>query len=384
MLENLKDKFLDERTQLEKEEQNSRHAFELLMQDLKAQIKEAKKDSSEKTTTKAKSLQSKADKEGDLKDTVNSMNEDKRYLSKLVSTCRQKASDFESRQNMRAEEITAIEKAIAIISGEKVAGAADKHLGLLVQRPLSFFPQLRAERSSIAQAKVATYLHKQAQLHKSQMLEILASRSSADPFKKVQKMLKDLVVRLMEEANEESEHKGWCDKELKTNTQTRKTKTEAVESLQAEIDELNASIAKLTDTIGELSKSVSELDAAMAKATKLRQAEKAKNAETVSDAADAQTAVAQALTVLKEFYAKASESTSLLQRREDPDIFDSPYKGMQSENSGVLGMLEVIESDFARLEADTNAAESTARKEYSDFMNESKVDKAKKVCCNTA
>jgi hypothetical protein len=98
----------------------------------------------------------------------------------------------------------------------------------------------------------------------------------------------------------------------------------------------------------------------------------------VSDADDAQTAVAQALTVLKEFYAKASESTSLLQRREDPDIFDSPYKGMQSESGGVLGMLEVIESDFARLEADTNAAESTARKEYSDFMNESKVDKAKK------
>jgi histone H3/H4 len=251
MLENLKDKFIDERTKLEKEEQNSRQAFELLMQDLKAQIKEAKKDSSEKTTTKAKSLQSKADKEGDLKDTVNSMNEDKKYLSKLVSTCRQKASDFESRQNMRAEEITAIEKAIAIISGEKVAGAADKHLGLLVQTPLSSFPQLRAERTSVAQAKVATYLHKQAQLHKSQMLEILASRASADPFKKVQKMLKDLVVRLMEEANEEAEHKGWCDKELKTNTQTRKTKAEAVESLQAEIDELNASIAKLTDTIGD-------------------------------------------------------------------------------------------------------------------------------------
>ena len=56
----------------------------------------------------------------------------------------------------------------------------------------------------------------------------------------------DLIVRLMEEANEEAEHKGWCDTELSTNEQTRKEKTAAVETLHAEIDELSASIAKLT------------------------------------------------------------------------------------------------------------------------------------------
>merc|ERR1719449_473426 len=179
-------------------------------------------------------------------------------------------------------------------------------------------------------------------------------------------MIKDLIVRLMEEANEEAEHKGWCDTELSTNEQTRKEKTSAVETLHAEIDELQASIAKLTEDIGELSKAVSELDAAMAKATKLRTAEKAKNSETIADSQEAQTAVAQALTVLKEFYAKAAEATSLLQQQ--PEIFDSPYKGMQSENGGVVGMLEVIESDFARLEADTKAAEATAQKEYDTFM----------------
>merc|ERR1719482_2180290 len=97
----------------------------------------------------------------------------------------------------------------------------------------------------------------------------------------------------MEEANEEAEHKGWCDTELSTNEQTRKEKTEAVETLHAEIDQLEASIAKLTEDIGELTKNVAELDAAMAKATKLRQEEKAKNTETISDSQEAQTAVAQ-------------------------------------------------------------------------------------------
>merc|ERR1712242_288726 len=155
-------------------------------------------------------------------------------------------------------------------------------------------------------------------------------------------------------------------------------KTDAVETLHAEIDQLEASIAKLTEDITELTKAVAELDAAMAKATEIRQEEKATNTQTISDAGEAQTAVAQALTVLKEFYAKAGEATSLVQQPA-PEIFDSPYKGMQSENGGVVGMLEVIESDFARLEAETKAAEATAQKEYDSFMTDSKVDKAAKT-----
>merc|ERR1712190_623039 len=105
-------------------------------------------------------------------------------------------------------------------------------------------------------------------------LSALAQHASEDPFTKVKKMIKDLIVRLMEEANDEAEHKGWCDTELSTNEQTRKEKTEAVETLHAEIDQLEASIQKLTQDIAALTEAVAALDAAMAKATKLRQNEK--------------------------------------------------------------------------------------------------------------
>jgi len=131
---------------------------------------------------------------------------------------------------------------------------------------------------------------------------------------------------------------------------------------------------------GIKTKSVAELDKAMAESTEIRQKEKAENELTIKDSQEAQTAVAQALTVLKEFYAKAGDATALVQQQpEAPEIFDSPYKGMQSENGGVIGMLEVIESDFARLEAETTAAEATAQKEYDEFMTASKVDKAQKT-----
>merc|ERR1719421_1606252 len=42
-------------------------------------------------------------------------------------------------------------------------------------------------------------------------------------------------------------------------------------------------------------------------------------------------------------------------------------------------MLEVIESDFARLQADTEAAEAASQKEYDEFMTASEVDKSKKT-----
>merc|ERR550514_1812192 len=120
-------------------------------------------------------------------------------------------------------------------------------------------------------------------------------------------MIKDLIVRLMEEANAEAEHKGWCDTELSTNEQTRKEKTAAVETLHAEIDSLTASISKLSTEITDLVTQIAELDKAMSDATAFRDAEKAKNTETIADSQDAQTAVSQAVTVLKEFYEKAGE-----------------------------------------------------------------------------
>jgi len=231
----------------------------------------------------------------------------------------------------------------------------------------------------------------------SRLLAALAVKVEQDPFKKIKKMIKDLITKLLEEANEEATKKGWCDTELGTNKQTRKEKTEGVEMLHAEIDELTSSIAKLSEEVSELTAAVSELDAAVAKATGIREEEKAKNTETISDAQAAQEAVAQALTVLRDFYEKAGKATALVQKGkkgaintplatalqtalvQQPEVFDEPYQGMGGESGGVIGMLEVIQSDFARLEAETKAAEEQAQKEYDEFMTDSEVDKTQKT-----
>mmetsp|Transcript_89132 Transcript_89132/g.252086 ORF Transcript_89132/g.252086 Transcript_89132/m.252086 type:complete len:404 (-) Transcript_89132:65-1276(-) len=321
-----------------------------------------------------------ADAKADLTETTETRAADKKYLDDLTAICAQKASDFESRQTLRAEELEALAQAIEIISSGAVQGSAEKHLPALLQTKASSLAALRSESVPDAQGRAAAYLQERAEQTGSRVLSQIAARAQEDPFKKVKKMIKDLIVRLMEEANEEAEHKGWCDTELTTNKQTREEKTSAVETLRTEIDGLEASIQQLAQDLEDLAEAIAGLKKAMTEATELRQAEKAENLATIKDAKEAQTAVAEALAILKEFYAKAGEATALVQQQppQAPEIFDSPYKGMQGMSGGVIGMLEVIEADFARLEADTAASEEASQKAYDTFMTDSSADKEAK------
>merc|ERR1719217_978820 len=149
----------------------------------------------------------------------------------------------------------------------------------------------------------------------------------------------------------------------------------------------------LAEEIATLTKEVADLDASVKEATKIRAEEKANNKVTVEDSQAAQTAVAAATAVLKDFYEKASLATGLLQtdasrprmgtdewnalanpNYDGPKIdkghkagqqtFGKKYTGQQDEAGGVMAMLDVILSDFANLQADTEAAETKAQEEY--------------------
>merc|ERR1711972_623108 len=65
---------------------------------------------------------------------------------------------------------------------------------------------------------------------------------------------------------------------------------------------------------------------------------------------------------------------------EDMQTFGETEQGQQDEAQyGVLGLLEVIASDFATLEADTNAAEAASAEAYERFMVDSKKSKEVKT-----
>merc|ERR1719311_27763 len=129
------------------------------------------------------------------------------------------------------------------------------------------------------------------------------------------------------------------------NKATRDSKTEEAALLTARSEELSADIAKLAQQIKSLSEAVVAIDAAVTKATADRTEEKERNTKTIADAKAGKEAVGQALKVLKDFYDKAATSTAFVLQPGAPATFDKPYTGMAG--GGVLGMLEVCESDFA-------------------------------------
>merc|ERR1719158_356516 len=179
---------------------NAKNAFEMLAQDLNAQIEQGKSARTEKSGAKSKAKQSKAEAQGDLQDTTSTRDDDSKYLSDLTATCEQKSDPFGERQKLRAEEIEAVEKAIEILSSGAVSGASEKHLPQLVQVKSSSLAQLRNAAQNPYQQRVAAYLQAQAGKLNSRVLSALALRVADDPFKKVKKMIKDLIVKLMEEA----------------------------------------------------------------------------------------------------------------------------------------------------------------------------------------
>merc|ERR1719201_292025 len=136
---------------------NSKQAYEMLIQDLTAQINQATSERNSKAQTKAKKLEAKATAEGDLEDTTNTMNADKKYLADLVATCEEKSGAFEQRQTLRGEENEAINKAMDIIKSGAVSGSADKHLPALAQT-VSSLVQIRAQtKEGVAQTRLVRF-----------------------------------------------------------------------------------------------------------------------------------------------------------------------------------------------------------------------------------
>jgi len=407
LVEKLGEKFAEEKKALEKAEFNAKSAYAMAVKDLTAQIDTAGMEKGMKTTTKAKTIEAEGAAKGDLADTQASLAEDEKFLADLDTECKTKSFDYEQRQIVREGEIEAIEKAIDIMSGGAVAGA-NEHT-MLVQTKKVSLVQLRSSSRNPVQDAVANFLQQQADKTGSKLLSLIAAKAGSDPFVKVKKMIREMITKLMEEANAEAEHKAFCDTEMGTNKQTRDKKTSQSEELTADIEELTAAISKLATEITTLGEELAAVDAALEEATKQRFEEKAKNTDTIEDSKAGAAAVAQALAILKDFYEKAavpveqpapqqgpisydnralqilktsSGGASFLQvdaQRQPgaPEMESGSYTGM--ENGGVLGLMEVCQSDFEKVLAETEATETEAAKVFDEFKADSAQDKAVKT-----
>merc|ERR1719191_1741944 len=357
------------------EESDERHAYDMEQDELTHAIEVDDDRSTTKTVEKSEKMEVEAHDHEDVVSLTKQKSEDEKYLAELLAQCESKENDFESRAKLRQEELDALQEAIDIIASKSVSGAADKHLPGLVQTGTRSLA-LRASAQTQARASVVRALQTAAARSQSKQLARLAARvREAGPFDKIIGMIKDMIAKLTEQAGEEADHKEFCDGELQTNKQTRDSKTSDVNSMTASKERLEATIAKLTEERTALSDAIAELDAAMSEATAIRQKESNENTDAIKDAKAAQEAVKAALGVLEGFYAKASSATALTQTRdpkhEAPESFTEPYTGM-GQGKGVIGMLEVILSDFVRLDQETSSEEAAAQADLAQTLRDLK------------
>jgi len=372
MLEKLNDKFRDQRLALEKAEINTKSNFEVLAQKLTDNDAFNKKVAGERRAARAGRLQDAATASADLTATKKTKEADEKVLADTNSLALAESIQFEKNQVIRFEELEAMKKAVEILSSDDVSGAADTHLPAAAASALAQLRSKMIKSNEEVRQRVAALLQKKAASLNSRYLSLLVSHVSDDPFAKVKKMIHDMIIKLQEEANAEADEHAFCTSEMAMNKQVREDKTAEVDKLTTKSDKLNAEIARLSSEITSLNDALSGLRAQQAEATENRNTEKANNAQTIKDAKGAQVAVERAIEILRDFYDKAKGADFMQEDKLEP------YKGMQASSGGILGMLDVVLSDFTRLETETTATDQEQARDHETFMNESNEDIAVK------
>ena len=120
-----------------------------------------------------------------------------------------------------------------------------------------------------------------------------------------------------------------------------------MENLAMEVAELSAQVSRLQEEVSN-----------------------ARRQEAIKDVQDAQSSLSRATQILTDFYAKAGQTVSLTQQSLFSEVHSTwiqAYNGNQVRGTIVISFLQVIQSDFARLESETTAAESETVRTFDKF-----------------
>merc|ERR1719281_1746370 len=379
-LEDLREKAETSRAASQKEEMQTAHAFNLYEQSTKAEIgaQEEQLETAKKRLNK--NQETKARAEGEIESVKAALADSQKYLKDTQQECMERASEFEAESAERSEELKTLAEAKKILTADGV----DKAEGRLSEvqegkRPLSFL-QLQVKTTTLnpfpeRQLAAASYLRKEGERIQSYILAQVGNRLAADPFAKVKDMIQAMVEKLLQEQAEESEHKAWCDKETSKTGESLDLKSDRVDELATRLDKAKAESAELAREVQVLYEEIQQLDQGVKEATAMRQKEAADFAERKKDYEQGQTACAAAIKVLHEYYSGESfvQSSSM-----EDNMAKSSSRQPGGSAAGIIGLLEVAESDFSRMLAEATAAEDSAISEFDTFSQDSKVSRASK------
>jgi len=347
-----------------KDEMNAQHSFQMVKQGSEGETAVMKKQLGEATLSRSTTEEELHGAEAALTQEGKQLAADQTFLAELKQSCSTKATEWGVRQKQAADETAAIEKAKEILSeGVKVF--------------LQTSTRMRTKNSEVAQdatrARAVRVLEGLKKQFHSYRLVQLAARARSDPFAKIRGLVEDMISSLEKEAAEESTQKAFCDEETSESKAKQADLTGKLDKTSARIDMATSTTAQLQQAIKKLEGEVAEMDAAEAEATKVRQGEHADYLKASSDFKLSAEAVAKAMEVLSNYYSSAS----LLQIR---STTNQPELGGAKGDVGstIVSVLEVAESDFTQMLAESEAAESESQTAFDKLKQDNAVARATK------
>merc|ERR1719471_1731919 len=184
--------------------------------------------------------------------------------------------------------------------------------------------------------------------------------SGDDPFAKVKGLIQAMIEKLEKEAEEDATEKAYCDEEMAKTGAKHGELTDDVSKLTAKIDQASSKVVSLTEDIKQLEAELAALMKSQSEMDKIRQEESADYQEAHADLTVGLEGVRKALTVLRDYYAN---SDALLQQPAMPEA----HTKATGAGTGIIGILEVVESDFAKNLAKEEAQEDDAQTEYDEI-----------------
>merc|ERR1719297_345616 len=366
ILKQMKATFEENLSQSQKEEMANQKAYEDLKAAKEDEIAAGQAQIDTKTQELATAEANLAQAKEDIEDTRNSLAADEQFLMMLKEKCSMTDKEWEERQKTRQQEMEAVSKALAILSGDDAHDLFTRTFNpALLQSSSASHSDRRAEASRML-SNLAQKLH-------SPRLSTLAYQVKIDAFVRVKKAIDDMVAELLKEKADEIKHKDFCTDEFNTNKLQTERKEREKQDLTGKIAELEATIKALGEAIDTLKAEIAEMQVQLKRAGEDREKQNKEFQSTVADQRETQKLLKAALGVLQDFYAKKAPAASFAQKQEPvgpppPPGFEE-YKN-NAANGGVLSLIQQIMTDAKAMEAEAIRSEEDAQKAYEDFVKE--------------
>eukprot|EP00429_Kryptoperidinium_foliaceum_P018796 CAMPEP_0176043554 /NCGR_PEP_ID=MMETSP0120_2-20121206/21614_1 /TAXON_ID=160619 /ORGANISM="Kryptoperidinium foliaceum, Strain CCMP 1326" /LENGTH=711 /DNA_ID=CAMNT_0017376961 /DNA_START=85 /DNA_END=2220 /DNA_ORIENTATION=- len=367
-------------------EAKSKHNFNLLKQSLKKQTEQAQKNMNDEKSDKASAEESKATAEKNLAVTTRELEESDKALKSTQSTCIRTAADHEATMAGRKEELAVISKtkkviqssisgAAAFVQTAMTTATARRHRvsgnAALSKQVASMVKQLAAEDKSPALAQLASRLNSVVRY---------SSKSGEDPFAKVKSLITDMISKLTNEATAETREKEYCDREMGKTKGQKAELDDTVEGLKGKIDEAASASVMLKSEVKELQAELAELAKQQASMDDARRSSHEAYLTSKADLQQGLGGVRSAIRILREYYASDDSGDAALVQTDEESADASeqpapPTKHEKSKGAGetIIGMLEVVESNFAKTMAEEETEEAGNDAEYQKTTQENKV-----------